>query len=102
MTRFALFLAVALLAGLLLTTPPALAQTNDDGPEQAEPTVRPVVIREVDSPLGRSIPLPGSGTAPTGPGDRGGSQQLLLLGLIITFFAVAVGSVTRSARRANL
>jgi hypothetical protein len=38
---------------------------------------------QANAAQGQSIPEPGSGHKPTGPGDRGGWEQLSLLGVIV-------------------
>lgn len=66
------------------------------------PTTGPVTVEEVDqqdSPVGEIIPRPNSGAEPQGPGDRGGSYQYLVLGLMAAFAVVAVASVVRQSRR---
>jgi len=68
---------------------------------QEEPTEAPVVVRDADSPVGEIIPRPNSGVAPQNPGDRGGAHQLLILGLMLTFMAIAFFSVRRSMKKAR-
>lgn len=65
------------------------------------PNTPPVQIEEVDNPLGKIIPQPNSGLAPTDPGHRGGSLQLTLLALIITFFTIAIFLIRRNIRNAR-
>lgn len=58
-----------------------------------------------DSPAGEIIPKPDSGAEPEEAGDRGGSLQVLLLGLIavaITGMAIYVSRQSRSARADRL
>lgn len=43
----------------------------------------PNPTNQASAAKGASIPLPGSGHKPTNPGDRGGWEQLLTLGLIV-------------------
>lgn len=83
---------------IILSLPLAAAQAQ----EQVEPTTGPVTVEEVDqqdSPVGEIIPRPNSGADPQGPGDRGGSYQYLVLGLMAAFAVVAVASVVRQSRR---
>ncbi|MCU1453119.1 MAG: hypothetical protein JWN46_1265 [Acidimicrobiales bacterium] len=47
------------------------------------------------------IPLPNSGHAPSGPGDRGGWEQLLTLGLIVGGIALLAALAWRGARKAR-
>lgn len=96
MSRRLLLLVLMITLSLPLTAAPAQAQ------EQVEPTTGPVTVEEVDqqdSPVGEIIPRPNSGAEPQGPGDRGGSYQYLVLGLMAAFAVVAVASVVRQSRR---
>lgn len=45
------------------------------------------------------IPRPGSGRAPEDPGDRGGWEQVALLGVVVGALALIATLVVRSARR---
>jgi hypothetical protein len=45
------------------------------------------------------IPLPDSGQAPDDPGDRGGWEQLMTLGLILAGVGLVAGLVWRGTRR---
>ena len=45
-----------------------------------------------------SNPLPGCGREPTGPGDRGGWQQFLLFGIMLTGIGLIFWRVGRSIR----
>lgn len=45
------------------------------------------------------IPRPGSGRAPEDPGDRGGWEQVALLGVVVGALALIAALVVRSARR---
>jgi hypothetical protein len=45
-----------------------------------------------------SNPLPGCGREPTGPGDRGGWQQFLLFGIMMTGIGLIFWRVGRSIR----
>jgi hypothetical protein len=47
------------------------------------------------------IPRPGEGRAPEHPNDRGGWEQYLVLGLMVTAIATIGGLVWRSSRRAR-
>jgi hypothetical protein len=89
------FVLVVVLAG------PAAAQ------EEPVPTpTSPLVITESDadpavepgSPVGRIIPQPNSGARPERPGDRGGSLQLGLFALLLTFMGVAAWRIAVSGR----
>lgn len=46
-----------------------------------------------------SNPPPGCGRKPTGPGDRGGWQQLVLFGVMTSGISVIFWRVARSVRR---
>lgn len=48
---------------------------------------------------GNIIPEPNSGIAPEDPGDRGGWQQWVVLGVIVAGVGVIVGLVVRESRR---
>lgn len=67
----------------------ALVITESD----ADPAIDP------DSPIGQIIPQPNSGARPERPGDRGGSLQLTLFALLVTFLAVAAWRVAATGRR---
>lgn len=85
---------ISLMAWGMVATAPALAQTD--------PTPVPVELGDLnDGEFGRIIPRPNSGTAPTGPGQLGGGQQLAILSLIVLFFGVAALSIRRSIRKAR-
>ena len=63
------------------------------------------LAQEGESPVGEIIPKPDSGAEPEEPGDRGGSLQVILLGLIgvaITGMAVYIARQSRSARAERL
>ena len=91
---------VVLVLIVMLWLPVVVLAPAASGAQDTEPTPAPVVVDEVDSPLGEIIPKPNSGAPPQNPGDRGGSHQLLLFGLIITFMVVAFFSVRRSMKKA--
>lgn len=54
-----------------------------------------------DSPVGEIIPAPDSGEEPEEPGDRGGSLQVALLGLIAVAVAGMVVHVSRQSTTAR-
>ena len=59
---------------------------------------------QVDQALTRSpniIPTPAEGRAPDNPGDPGGWEQLLVLGLVIIGLASVGGLLWRSSRNAR-
>jgi hypothetical protein len=84
--RAALLLAVA---GLLvvLAAGPAVAA---DGPPNTP-----------DVPVQHIIPRPDSGQKPEDAGDRGGSLQLALLGLVCVTLAAGTAHVIRTSRKAR-
>jgi hypothetical protein len=101
-----LLAAIAVVGFVLVSAVPASAQ---DEPVPTPTT--PLVVTESDadpaidpdSPIGEIIPGPNSGARPERPGDRGGSLQLGLFALLLTFMAVAAWRVAvsgRSGRRA--
>ena len=69
------------------TTPLVITESD------ADPAIDP------DSPIGEIIPGPNSGARPERPGDRGGSLQLGLFALLLTFLAVAAWRVAVTGRR---
>lgn len=97
-----LLAAIAMMGFVLASAGPATAQ---DEPVPTPTT--PLVITESDadpaidpdSPIGEIIPGPNSGARPQRPGDRGGSLQLGLFALLLTFMAVAAWRVAVSGRR---
>lgn len=84
--------AVAL-AGLIVLTSilwwPSLASAQDQAPP---PT---------GEPTPHIIPSPNSGRPPMDSGDRGGSLQLLVLGLLVVAVGGGVLSLVRQSRRAR-
>jgi cbb3-type cytochrome oxidase subunit 3 len=69
------------------TSPLIVTESN------ADPAIDP------GSPVGEIIPGPNSGARPERPGDRGGSLQLGLFALLLTFLAVAAWRVAVTGRR---
>ena len=86
MRRAALLLAAVGLA-LVLAATPALA---GDAPRNTP-----------DVPVQHIIPRPNSGQKPEDAGDRGGSLQLALLGLVCVVLAGGTIHVIRLSRRAR-
>ena len=74
-SRTQLRLAAALLFGAILAGVVAFALLTDPG-APSQPSGKPAII-----------PAPNEGTAPTDPGDRGGWEQLTLLGVVIVVVA---------------
>lgn len=97
-----LLAAIAVVGFVLASAGPASAQ---DEPVPTPTT--PLVITESDadpaidpdSPIGEIIPGPNSGARPERPGDRGGSLQIGLFALLLTFMAVAAWRVAVSGRK---
>lgn len=87
-----LIVALSMPAAVVGSAGPAGAQDEDPPPVE--------ISDDVDQPVGGIIPKPNSGVAPDDAGDRGGALQLALLGLIVTFAAVAFFSVRRTSRKA--
>ena len=91
------WLLVALTVGLfslLVPTTHASAQTAS--------TTTTTVAMSDDSSVGQTksiIPKPNSGSAPVNSGDRGGSAQLGLFGLLVIAIATIVTVVVRSTIR---
>ncbi len=77
--RRTILLSAAVLFGALILGIVLLAVFADPGPEP-QPTT-------TESGMPHIIDRPNSGTKPTNPGDRGGSEQLLLLGGMVLAIA---------------
>lgn len=98
-----ILLAAIAVVGLVVASAGASAAQDDPEPT---PTT-PLIITESDadpaidpgSPIGEIIPGPNSGARPERPGDRGGSLQLGLFALLLTFMAVAAWRVAVSGRK---
>ena len=84
-------LAVVLLA-VALSAAPAAAQ--DPGTGTTTTTVAGLPAPDI-------IPAPNTDSAPTEAGDRGGSLQLAVLGLVVVAIAGAVIVLVRQSRRAR-
>lgn len=85
------------LAVVIVAVGGASAGAQEPEPEPAVEITEP----GADQPAGGIIVRPNSGTAPDDPGDRGGAWQLLLLGLIVAFFAIAILSIRRQMLRSR-
>jgi hypothetical protein len=86
----ALLLAVAIIGGIV-----AVTVTSDEGDRTANQ------LEEGEIPPASAIPRPGRGRPPTQPGDRGGWEQLGLLGLLVTAMAGIGVVVFRGGRTAR-
>jgi hypothetical protein len=86
-------LAVVVSVAVLAPAPAAGVSVGEAPPS----TTLPLVESEGDG----IIPRPNSGNPPAEAGDRGGSLQLALLGLILVVIATVVGVVVRQSRRAR-
>src|SRR5262249_42134171 len=84
--RAALLLAAACLALVLAAGPAMAAGVQDNTP---------------DVPVQQIIPRPNSGQKPEDPGDRGGSLQLGLLGLVCVVLTGGTIHVIRQSRKAR-
>lgn len=81
-------------AALALLAPSAAAQ---DGPGSQAPTSSTIAVL----PPADMIPRPNSGQQPVDAGDRGGSLQLLVLGLVLVGIGAGVAKLVRDSRRAR-
>lgn len=88
----AALLAIAIIGGVVL-----VAATADPGPRR-DPAGQ---AEEGEVPRPEIIARPNSGTAPQDPGDRGGWEQLALLGLLLAAMAGIGLVVFRGGRRAR-
>ncbi|MCU1351934.1 MAG: hypothetical protein JWM05_1143, partial [Acidimicrobiales bacterium] len=86
-------LAVALLGAGILTA----VATRNSGPRRDTQGQ----LQEQGGAKPHIIPTPNSGHAPTGPGDRGGWEQLLTLGLIVGGLALLGLLAWRGSRHAR-
>ncbi|HEX2575064.1 MAG TPA: hypothetical protein VHK88_01860 [Aquihabitans sp.] len=86
----ALVLAVVIVGGVAI-----VALTSDGGDQRANE------VQEGEIPPAEAIPQPGRGRAPERPGDRGGWEQLAILGVIV-IAVTGIGLVIfRGGRRAR-
>lgn len=86
----------------------AIVASGDAGDERTTATVATTPCAEDDAACQAArqsgerpgiIPKPGEGTAPQNPGDRGGWEQLTLLGIIVVVIGGIATYVIRSGRR---
>lgn len=95
--------SIPLNAGVPVTDPPVAEATTDDSMADESPIATNDFLdleRELSECIS-SNPLPGCGREPTSPGDRGGWQQLLLFGILMTGMAVILGRVFVAVRRGD-
>jgi hypothetical protein len=89
-------LALLAVCGLLLLgLVAAPARAGDDAPAPTAPTTLPLLPDDA----GRIVKRPNYGHEPTGPNDRGGWQQVMVLGLLCTGVGGVAAFAWRDARR---
>ena len=93
MKRIAL-LAVAVATLVILQTPPA---SNATSPDTSTPAVYDLE-NEPSECIG-FLPKPGCGKEPEDAGERGGSLQYLVFGIMITGLTIVGVSITRSVKK---
>lgn len=62
------------------------------------PSASTGAAQQIDEP---AMPVPDGGAKPTDPGDRGGSEQLLLMGGLVVALGFGTAWVVHSSRRAK-
>ena len=100
--RIAWLVAVAVSLALLFLVTPDLsaAPRQDSDSSQIEVDEQSPAEPAAEAPS--IIPRPNSGSAPDDPGDRGGWQQLSLLGLILIAVAAIFYLVRRESKRKGI
>ena len=85
-----LFAAIAALTATAVLTTSSGPRKDTDGQIQEQGGAKPHII-----------PRPGEGETPDRPNDRGGWQQVLVLGLVVAGLGGVAGLAWRSSRRAR-
>lgn len=84
--------------------PSAVAPVSTPPTSEAPPSSAANDFLDLERSLTECIssnPPPGCGRVPTGPGDRGGWQQFVLFGVMMTGIAVIFWRVSRAVRGRN-